>query len=112
MSKKVKAEPITGVAYTVEASKDQGFSNYRILTLFIVDGELIHIERSQPFSSFEAIARTEVLIDASIWNLSSRYADGVVQGMGGEARDALVSKLKKQENQALLDKILPAIGVK
>ena len=103
--------PMTGVAFSIQASKDQGFANYRILTLFIVDGEIVHVERSQEFAAFEAIARTEMLVNSSLWNLSSRYKPAALQGLGGDARDELVNRLKKN-NPELLERIAPALALK
>lgn len=99
----------TGVAFTVQASNDTGhFCNYRICTLFIVDGEIVHAERTQEFAAFEAIARTEMLVNSSLWNLSSRYQAGALQSLGGDARDELVNRLKKKD-PALLKLIAPAL---
>lgn len=110
----VKAEKkngLTGVAFTVEASNDtRQFCNYRICTLFIIDGAIVHIERTQEFAAFEAIARTEMLVNSSLWNLSSRYKPGALQSLGGDARDELVNRLKKND-PGLLEKISPALGI-
>jgi hypothetical protein len=99
---------LTGVAFTIQASKDQTFANFRIVTLFLVDGEVVHTETSQPFATFEALARTEVFLSAAIWNLSSRYADGDFMSLGGDQRDELVNRIKKHD-PALLEKIAPAL---
>lgn len=112
---KAKAAPdqyagMTGVAFSVQASKDQGFCNYRICTLFIVDGQIVHVERTQEFAAFETIARTEMLVNSSLWNLSSRYQSGLFQSLGGDARDELVNRLKKT-NPELLEKIAPALVI-
>lgn len=105
------AEGLTGVAFSVEASNDTGqFCNYRICTLFIVDGEIVHVERTQEFAAFEAIARTEMLVNSSLWNLSSRYKPGLFQSLGGDARDELMNRLKKT-NPELLERIKPALGI-
>lgn len=104
-------EPFTGVAFTVQASKEAGFNNYRICTLFIVDGEIVHIEKSQEFAAFEAIARTEMLVNSSLWNLSSRYKHGEYQSLGGDARDELINRLKAKSPD-VLEKITPALCFK
>ncbi len=101
---------ITGVAFTVEASKTAGFDNFRICTLFIVDGEIVHIEKSQEYAGFETVARTEILVSGALWNLSSRYRHGLIQSLGGEHRDALVNRLKKTD-PALLKRIAPALNL-
>lgn len=102
-------ENMTGVAFSIQASKDTGqFSNYRIILLFIVNGEIVHSERTQEFAAFETIARTDVLVTGSLWNLSSRYKAGDFQSLGGDARDEVVARLKKT-NPELLKKIAPAL---
>lgn len=100
---------MTGVAFTIEASNDTGsFCNYRICSVFIVNGEIVHIEKSQEFAAFEAIARAEVLVSSSLWNLSNRYKPGHFQSLGGDARDELVNRLKRT-NPELLERIAPAL---
>jgi hypothetical protein len=115
MSKSIKKkEPggMTGVAFTVQASKDHGcFNNFKICTLFIVDGEIIHTEKTQGYAGFECIARSEMLVSSSLWNLSSRFQDGIFQSLGGDARDELVNRLKKTDPDTL-KRIAPALGLK
>lgn len=103
-------QELTGVAFTVQASKANGFSNYRICTLFIVEGEIVHVEKSQEFAAFETIARTEMFVNSSLWNLSSRYRDGEYQSLGGDQRDELVNRLIKKDPE-LLAVIAPALGI-
>lgn len=105
------AEVFTGVAYTVQASREKGFNNFKICTLFIVDGGIVHIEKSQEYAGFEAISRTEILVNSSLWNLSSRYEDGAYQSLGGDHRDALINRLKANDPE-LLKTIMPALFVK
>lgn len=103
-------EPFTGVAFTTQASKDTGFCNYRICTLFIVDGKIVHVEKSQEFALFETIARSEIIMDRAHWNLSNNYRDGAYQSLGGDERDKLINRLIK-ENPGLLKLISPALGI-
>lgn len=108
--KKIK-EPqsgMTGVAFTFQASSDAGFSNFRIVTVFIVDGEIVHTERSQEYATFEALAKTEVFLSAAIWNLSSRYKPGDYQSLGGDQRSEIVNRLKATDPE-LLKRIAPAL---
>lgn len=104
-------EKFNGVAFTFQASNGSGFSNYRICTLFIVEGEIVHIEKTQEYATFEALARGEVLLSAGIWNLSSRYKSGDYQSLGGDQRDELINRLKKTDPE-LLKKIEPALCLK
>jgi hypothetical protein len=105
-----QTESFTGVAFTTQACKDTGFANYRICTLFIVNGEIVHIEKSQEFAMFESIARTEIMMNRAHWNLSNRYRDKAYQSLGGEERDKLINRLK-DENPELLNRIAPALGI-
>lgn len=103
-------ESMTGVAVTTEASRDSGFSNFRICTLFIVKGEIVHIEKSQEFALFETIARTEILMDRALWHLSNGYKTGQFLTLGGDDRDKLINRLKVDDPE-LLAKIAPALGI-
>jgi hypothetical protein len=102
--------PFTGVAFTTQASTDAGFSNFRICTLFVVDGQIVHTEKSQEYALFETVARMEILIDRAHWHLSNRYRKGLFLGLGGDDRDKLVTRLKN-EDPGLLTKIAPALGI-
>lgn len=103
-------ESFNGVAFTIQANKSGSFSNFRIVTLFIVGGEIVHQEKSQDYSTFEAIARAEIFLHRAIWNLSNRFKHGDYQSLGGEQRDELVARLKKH-NPELLEKIAPALYI-
>jgi hypothetical protein len=107
----LKFAGLTGVAFTIQASNDTGrFPNFRICTLFLVDGQVEHIERSQEFAAFEAIARTEIFVNTALWNLSNRYAPGRFQGMGGDHQRDFIARITK-DNPELLKKIAPALGL-
>lgn len=103
-------EPFTGVAFTTQATKSSGFPNFKICTLFIVGGKIVHIEKSQEYALFETIARTEIQVDRAHWNLSNNYRDGAYHSIGGDDRDKLVNRLSK-DNPELLRKIAPALGI-
>lgn len=105
-----KRPGMTGVAFSFEASVDHGFSNFRIVTLFVVDGEIVYAERTQPYANFEGQVKAELMLASGLWNLASRYKDGLMMGLGGENRDALVERLKKS-NPAILKRISPALGL-
>jgi hypothetical protein len=51
-----------------------------------------------------------MLVNSSLWNLSSRYQHGRIQSLGGDARDELVNRLKAT-HPSLLQKIAPALGL-
>lgn len=102
---------LTGVAYTMECYKDHGqFNNFRYLTLFVVAGQIVHVERSQPHAKFEVIDIVDHRMHASAMNLDSRWRDGAFIGMGGEHMTALINRLKR-ENPDLLPIIAPALGL-
>lgn len=102
-------EPINCVAFTFQASKEKGFSNFKIVTLFVRNGEIVHVEKGQEFATFEAIARSEVFVSAAIWNLSSRYRPGLYTTLGGDQVRELLPRLEKQNPEAL-ERILPLIS--
>ena len=110
---KEAAEPavnFSGIALTTVGSKDNDFSNYRMCVLFIVEGQIVHIEKSQEFALFEAIARHEIVLDRAHFNLSTNYKPGSFLRLGKEDRDKLVNRLKKDDPE-LLSKIAPALGL-
>jgi hypothetical protein len=101
---------MTGIALTTEASRDSGFTNYRICILFIVDGEVVHVEKSQEYALFETIARFEILMERAHWNLSNTYRDGMLMSLGGDDRDRIINRLKV-ESPDVLKRIAPALGI-
>lgn len=68
--------PFTGVARSVEAFDNQGFRNFRILTLHLENGMVMKIHYSDPYASFEAIARMELWNEMSILNLNNNWKNG------------------------------------
>lgn len=69
-------EKFSGIARTVECYNNQGFRNFRILTLTIAQGEVTAIERSDPYASFEAMAKMELANEFSILNLNNQWQNG------------------------------------
>jgi hypothetical protein len=66
----------TGLARSVQAYDNQGFRNFRIVTLHIQNGKVIKQEYSDPYASFEAISRMEIQNEMSIHHLNNTWADG------------------------------------
>ncbi len=66
----------TGIARSVEAFDNQGFRNFRILTLHIEDGGVTKIERSDPIASFEAIAKLELTNELAVIHLNNTWTNG------------------------------------
>ncbi len=66
----------SGVARSVQAYDNQGFRNFRIVTLTIEDGEVKEIEYSDPYASFEAMAKMELWNMDSIIKLNNKWVDG------------------------------------
>lgn len=106
----VAPKGMTGIALTTETSSAAGFSNFRVCTLFIVNGEIVHTEKSQEFVLFEAIARAEIILDRALWHLSNKYKPGMFLTLGSEDREKLVNRLRI-DNPDLLDRIAPALGI-
>ncbi len=77
IKEKPKSEPqFTGVARSVEAFDNQGFRNFRILTLHIKDGKVIKTDRSDAYANFECIARMEIWNEMSIIHLNNTWQNG------------------------------------
>lgn len=74
--KKPTVEPITCVARSFECFDNQGFRNFRVVTLYIEDGVIVKVEKSDPWAQFEAIAKQEVMIEMAMLNLNNNWAPG------------------------------------
>lgn len=72
-----KVEDFSGVARSVECFVQQGHNNFRIVTLTIKDGVVVKKEYSDPFASFEAIARLEVKCHEATLALNMGYKNGM-----------------------------------
>lgn len=68
--------PFTGVARSVEAFDNQGFRNFRIVTLHLEHGLVMKIDYSDPYASFEAISRMELWNEMAILNLNCNWKAG------------------------------------
>jgi hypothetical protein len=73
---KTSPVPFTGIARTVQAFDNQGFRNFRILTLHLKDGVVENIEYSDPLANFETISRMELQNEISIIHLNNNWSDG------------------------------------
>lgn len=83
--KKVEVKPVlrtsdpelfTGLARSVEAFDNQGFRNFRIITLNIEHGKVTKVEYSDPYANFEAISRMELWNEMGILNLNNNWQPG------------------------------------
>ncbi len=69
--------PFTGYARSVECFKHElGFTNFKIVTLKIVDGIVVEKHLSDPYTNWEAIARIEMYAQDATLNLQSGYEHG------------------------------------
>src|SRR4051812_41159189 len=66
----------TGLARSVEAFDNQGFRNFRIVTLHLEEGVVRKVEYSDPYASFETISRMELWNELSILNLNNNWKAG------------------------------------
>lgn len=66
----------SGIARSVEAFDNQGFRNFRILTLHIEEGRVVKIDHSDPYANFEAISRLELANELAILHLNDRWENG------------------------------------
>jgi len=66
----------TGIARSVQAFDNQGFKNFKIVTLYIRDGIVEKIEYSDPYANYEAIARLELSNENAVHNLNANWKAG------------------------------------
>jgi hypothetical protein len=66
----------TGVARSVVAYNNQGFKNYRIITLYLEQGRVVRQEHSDPYANFEAISRLELANEKSMLHLNNNWKSG------------------------------------
>lgn len=72
-----KVVEFSGIARSVECYLQQGHNNFRIVTLTIKDGVVTDKKVSDPFASFEAIARLEVKCHEATLALNMGYKNGM-----------------------------------
>lgn len=85
MSKPSKAQPIaeesmtdfTGIARTLICEMNNGFSNYRILTLHILNGKIVRVVKSDCFASFEVGPKLDIANHSSMASLVNRWSPGL-----------------------------------
>lgn len=74
----IKVIPFTGIARTVECYENQGFRNFRVVSLWLKDGVVVKVKKSDPYASFEAGSRLDLANDYSLLSLNTGWADGNV----------------------------------
>jgi hypothetical protein len=76
----ISEAPFTGLARTLECYQQvvsgMTFNNYVIVDLAIVDGVVKTVTKSEPYASFEAIAKKEVLDTYSQQSLEKNFEHG------------------------------------
>jgi hypothetical protein len=73
----VAEQGFNGLARSVECFDNQGFRNFRILTLHLVNGKVVKTEYSDPYASFEAISRMEMANELAIHHLNNNWKAGL-----------------------------------
>jgi hypothetical protein len=67
----------TGIARSVQCFMNNGkFRDFRIVTLTIQDGMVIDVKYSDPYASWETIAKLEVISLNSVNHLNTVWKDG------------------------------------
>lgn len=66
----------TGLAKSVQAFNNQGFPNFRIMTLNLVNGEVVDISYSDAYASFECISKLEVEMEMLTITLNNNWEAG------------------------------------
>lgn len=74
--KEPKPEGFSGLARSVQAYDNQGFRNFRIVTLHLENGSVVKTEYSDPYASFEVIARMELCNELAIIHLNNNWENG------------------------------------
>jgi hypothetical protein len=69
-------QDFTGLARSVEAFDNQGFRNFRVVTLYIVRGKVVRQEYSDPWASFETISKLEIQNEMAIHHLNNVWEPG------------------------------------
>ena len=69
-------QDFTGIARSVECFNNQGFKNFRIITLHIHQGRVTRQEYSDPYASFEAISRMEITNEIAVHCLNNTWSPG------------------------------------
>lgn len=66
----------SGVARSMQCFDNQGFRNFRIVTMEIKNGVVVSVAYSDPYASFEAISMMELWNEKSALNLNNNWKDG------------------------------------
>lgn len=66
----------TGIARTVECYMNQGYNNFRVLTLHIEKGKVMKMDVSDPWANFETAAILENVSHISMIHLNNSWKDG------------------------------------
>ncbi len=66
----------SGIARSMECCVQNGFNNFRIITLTVDNGVVTDRKVSDPYASFEAVARMEIEVQKSALSLNFNYKDG------------------------------------
>jgi len=66
----------TGLARSVECYDNQGFKNFRILTLHLEQGKVVKMERSDAWANFECGAILEHVNHVSLIHLNNEWTEG------------------------------------
>ncbi len=66
----------TGVARSVVCFNNNGFKNFKIITLYIENGVVQKTEQSDPYAHFELNAKLEVQNQLAVWNLNDKWENG------------------------------------
>ena len=73
-------QDFSGVSRSVECYDNQGFRNFRIVTLTIKNGKVESQDYSDPYASFETISRMEMANELSIHRLNNSWESGKTLG--------------------------------
>lgn len=66
----------SGIARSIIASDNNGFPNFKIVTLFIEKGKVVKTEYSDPYANFEAGSIIDLANDNALMNLNNTWVHG------------------------------------
>ncbi len=70
-------EGIYCIARTLECSLNNGYNNFKIVTMVIKNGKVVETTYSDPFALFEAIAKLQIMNDQSSISLNMNWQNGL-----------------------------------
>lgn len=75
-NRNIEPGDFSGTVHTLVYCPHQGFANYAIATLTIVEGLVEKVELSDPYAGFEAMAKMELMNEKLLDKMRGQYPVG------------------------------------